>query len=86
MDTWCLTRRSCINLLKLLVHNYLSLAIDMVAMTIFIWTSAVLVPSFDKTDPKYLKLITFSRFSPFMFFNLTVLTSILYALALSESL
>ncbi|KAH3883314.1 hypothetical protein DPMN_007268 [Dreissena polymorpha] len=38
----------------------------MVAMAIFILASAVLVPSFDRIAPKYLKVVTSFSFSPFM--------------------
>ncbi|KAH3871037.1 hypothetical protein DPMN_034231 [Dreissena polymorpha] len=53
-------------MMELLVQNLVSLAIAAVAMANLIWTSAVLVPSFDRVEPKYLKLVTFYSFSQFM--------------------
>ena len=81
--------------MELLVHNLLSLAIAVVAMDICIRLSAVLVPSFDRIAPKYLKQVTSAGSSPFIVMYslvlvvlftiivyLFVLTSILYALSL----
>ncbi|KAH3725366.1 hypothetical protein DPMN_051199 [Dreissena polymorpha] len=50
--------------MELLVHNLLSLAFAVVAMSILMRTSAVLVPSLDRVAPKYLKLVTSSGSSP----------------------
>ncbi|KAH3721482.1 hypothetical protein DPMN_064410 [Dreissena polymorpha] len=85
-----------VKLMKLLVHNLLSLAIAAVAMVILIRTSMALVPFLDRVAITYLKLITSSSFSPFMvmsvlllvvlftvIFDLSVLTSIPYVPALS---
>ncbi|KAH3754048.1 hypothetical protein DPMN_188768 [Dreissena polymorpha] len=52
------------NLMELLVHNLLSLAIAEVDMAIVIWTSVVLVPSLDRLAPKLLKLICSSSLLP----------------------
>ncbi|KAH3857951.1 hypothetical protein DPMN_100569 [Dreissena polymorpha] len=83
-------------LMELLVQNLLTLAIDVVGMLIIIPTSAVLIPSWDRATPKFLKLVTSFSLSPFkvmialmlvllftMFFDLSVLTSILYVPAIS---
>ncbi|KAH3890355.1 hypothetical protein DPMN_014434 [Dreissena polymorpha] len=52
--------------MELLVNNLPSLAVAAVAIAIFIRSSAVLVPSLDKVAPKYLELVAFTYFSPFM--------------------
>ncbi|KAH3785368.1 hypothetical protein DPMN_163456 [Dreissena polymorpha] len=46
--------------MDLLVHNPLSLAIAAIAMSIFIQTSAIMVPSLNRVAPKYIKLVTYS--------------------------
>ncbi|KAH3724429.1 hypothetical protein DPMN_050245 [Dreissena polymorpha] len=71
------------------VRNLLSLAIDAVVMAILIQTSAILVTSFDNIAIKYLKLVTYSSFSPLMLlvvlFTMTfsAITFILHVPALS---
>ncbi|KAH3860488.1 hypothetical protein DPMN_023388 [Dreissena polymorpha] len=67
IERWRL-QGTCIvgRLRELLVHNLLSLAINVMAIVILIWSSAVLVPTLDMVAPKYLKLVTFDSFSTFI--------------------
>ena len=70
-----------------------------IAEAILMWTSAEQVLSSNRVAPKYLELVTYSTFWPFMLisapmvfvllvvsFLFSVLTSIPYAVALSTSL
>ncbi|KAH3839846.1 hypothetical protein DPMN_113283 [Dreissena polymorpha] len=52
--------------MELLFHNLLSSEIASVAMSILIRTSAVLVPSLERSAPKNYKLAPSFGFSPFM--------------------
>ena len=84
----------------MLHHQILfSLGIAAIAEVILMWTSAEQVPSLHRIAPRYLKLITYSNFWPFMLISalmlfvlfimillFSVLTSIPYAVALATSL
>ena len=81
--------------MKLFRHNLFNLAIVAVAEVILMQICSEQVPSLNRLVPRYLKLVTSSNFWLFTLlflvllvtiFLCTVLTSILYALALSMSL
>ncbi|KAH3890416.1 hypothetical protein DPMN_014497 [Dreissena polymorpha] len=59
--------------MELIVNNPLSVTIAAFAMAILIRTSAVLIPTLGMVASKYLELVTYSTFDPFMVMSAHVL-------------